>query len=135
MKISDIKRMAHEILENNEIESDHVEYKKSIQFQGKILKTACRRPCSWSCCRSLLRRPATADASSSSQRIRPSCCRWKVRESMIWMLLRWRSGTGGNWRTRGFITISLHGIKNCLRKTGRGDSSNSLCGPAIVALL
>ena len=41
MKVNDIKRMAHEILENNEIESDHVEYKKSIQFQGKILKTAC----------------------------------------------------------------------------------------------
>ena len=41
MKISDIKRMANSIIQQNHIESDYIEYKKSAMFKAKILKTAC----------------------------------------------------------------------------------------------
>lgn len=41
MQLSDIKRMAHSILENQNIENSFIEYKKSINFKDKILKTAC----------------------------------------------------------------------------------------------
>lgn len=41
MQISDIKRMAYNVLLNQSIESSYVEYKKSAQFKDKILKTAC----------------------------------------------------------------------------------------------
>ena len=41
MQLSDIKRMAHTILENQNIENSFVEYKKSANFKDKILKTAC----------------------------------------------------------------------------------------------
>lgn len=41
MQISDIKRMARNILENQNIENSFVEYKKSAKFKDKILKTAC----------------------------------------------------------------------------------------------
>lgn len=41
MQISDIKRMAHSIIEQYHIESDFIEYKKSATFKEKILKTAC----------------------------------------------------------------------------------------------
>lgn len=41
MQCSDIKRMSHSILENQNIESSFIEYKKSISFKNKILKTVC----------------------------------------------------------------------------------------------
>ena len=41
MQLLDIKRMAHNILDNQSIESSFIEYKKSINFKDKILKTAC----------------------------------------------------------------------------------------------
>ena len=41
MQLLDIKRMAHNILENQKIESSYIEYKKSANFKDKILKTAC----------------------------------------------------------------------------------------------
>lgn len=41
MQLLDIKRMAHSILENQNIESSFIEYKKSANFKDKILKTAC----------------------------------------------------------------------------------------------
>ncbi len=41
MQIADIRRMAHSIIEQNHIESDFIEYKKSATFKAKILKTAC----------------------------------------------------------------------------------------------
>ena len=41
MQILDIKRMAHNILENQKIESSFIEYKKTTHFKDKILKTAC----------------------------------------------------------------------------------------------
>ena len=41
MQLLDIKRMAHNILENQCIESSFIEYKKSANFKDKILKTAC----------------------------------------------------------------------------------------------
>ncbi|NCD01346.1 AAA family ATPase, partial [bacterium] len=41
MKISDIKKMAHSIIENQKIENSFIEYKKSAKFKDKILKTAC----------------------------------------------------------------------------------------------
>ena len=41
MQLLDIKRMAHNILENQNIESSFIEYKKSANFKDKILKTAC----------------------------------------------------------------------------------------------
>lgn len=41
MLISDIKKMAHYIIEQKNIENDFIEYKKSAIFKSKILKTAC----------------------------------------------------------------------------------------------
>lgn len=41
MQRSDIQRMARDILENQVIENSYIEYKKSVQFKDKILKTAC----------------------------------------------------------------------------------------------
>lgn len=41
MQLSDIKRMAHNILENQHVESSFIEYKKSINFKDKILKADC----------------------------------------------------------------------------------------------
>ena len=41
MQLLDIKRMAHSILENQNIKSSFIEYKKSANFKDKILKTAC----------------------------------------------------------------------------------------------
>ena len=41
MQILDIKRMTHNILENQNIENSFIEYKKSAHFKDKILKTAC----------------------------------------------------------------------------------------------
>ena len=41
MQLLDIKRMARNILENQNIESSFIEYKKSANFKDKILKTAC----------------------------------------------------------------------------------------------
>ena len=41
MQRADIKRMAHDILENQVLENSYIEYKKSVQFKDKILKTAC----------------------------------------------------------------------------------------------
>ena len=41
MKLSDIKKIAHSILENQNVENSFIEYKKSINFKDKILKTAC----------------------------------------------------------------------------------------------
>ena len=41
MQLLDIKRMAHNILEHQSIESSFIEYKKSTKFKDKILKTAC----------------------------------------------------------------------------------------------
>ena len=41
MQLLDIKRMAHNILENRNIESSFIEYKKTTNFKDKILKTAC----------------------------------------------------------------------------------------------
>lgn len=41
MQISDIKRMAYDILTNQSVENSYIEYKKSAQFKDKILKTAC----------------------------------------------------------------------------------------------
>ncbi|WP_257877072.1 MULTISPECIES: hypothetical protein [Anaerococcus] len=38
MQLLDIKRMAHNILENQNIESSFIEYKKSANFKDKILK-------------------------------------------------------------------------------------------------
>ena len=37
MQLLDIKRMAHNILENQNIESSFIEYKKSANFKDKIL--------------------------------------------------------------------------------------------------
>ena len=36
MQLLDIKRMAHSILENQNIESSFIEYKKSANFKDKI---------------------------------------------------------------------------------------------------
>ena len=41
MKLSDIKKIAHSILQNQNVENSFIEYKKSINFKDKILKTAC----------------------------------------------------------------------------------------------
>lgn len=41
MQISDIKKLAHSILENQNIECSNIEYKKSAVFKDKILKTVC----------------------------------------------------------------------------------------------
>lgn len=41
MRIEDIQRMAHDILEKGSIENDYIEYKKSATFKDKILKTIC----------------------------------------------------------------------------------------------
>lgn len=41
MQLLDIKRMARSILENQSIESSFIEYKRTINFKDKILKTAC----------------------------------------------------------------------------------------------
>ena len=41
MRIEDIRRMAHDILEKGSIENDFIEYKKSATFKNKILKTVC----------------------------------------------------------------------------------------------
>ena len=41
MRLSDIKRMTNNILENQSMESSFIEYKKSAIFKDKILKTAC----------------------------------------------------------------------------------------------
>lgn len=41
MRIEDIQRMAHDILEKRSIENDYIEYKKSATFKNKILKTVC----------------------------------------------------------------------------------------------
>ena len=41
MRIEDIRRMAHNILEKNSVENDYIEYKKSATFKSKILKTVC----------------------------------------------------------------------------------------------
>lgn len=41
MQRSDIQRMARDILEKQVIENSYIEYKKSVQFKDKILKTAC----------------------------------------------------------------------------------------------
>ena len=41
MQIEAIRRMAHDIIDNETIESDCVEYKKSATFKNKILKTVC----------------------------------------------------------------------------------------------
>lgn len=41
MQIEDIKRMAYTVLEQNHIETDYIEYKKSVNFKLGILKTAC----------------------------------------------------------------------------------------------
>ena len=39
MQLLDIKRVAHSILENQNIESSFIEYKKTANFKDKILKT------------------------------------------------------------------------------------------------
>jgi len=41
MKIQDITKMAHSIIERQKIENSFIEYKKSINFKASILKTAC----------------------------------------------------------------------------------------------
>lgn len=41
MKIEDIRRMAHDIIDRCAVENDHIEYKKSGEHQDGILKTAC----------------------------------------------------------------------------------------------
>lgn len=41
MQILDVKKMAHSILETQNIENSFIEYKKSVNFKDKILKTAC----------------------------------------------------------------------------------------------
>ena len=41
MYSSDIKRLAHDILDSNRIENSFIEYKKSASFKDTILKTAC----------------------------------------------------------------------------------------------
>ena len=41
MKLNDIKRMTHDIIECSAVESDCIEYKKSVKFKDTILKTAC----------------------------------------------------------------------------------------------
>lgn len=41
MKQEDIRRMAHDIIDRCAVENDYIEYKKSVSFQDKILKTAC----------------------------------------------------------------------------------------------
>lgn len=41
MRIEDIQRMTHDILERGSIENDYIEYKKSATFKNKILKTVC----------------------------------------------------------------------------------------------
>ena len=41
MRIENIQRMAHDILEKGSIENDYIEYKKSATFKNKILKTVC----------------------------------------------------------------------------------------------
>ena len=41
MKICDIKHLAYNLIENSHIENDYIEYKKSLTFKGKILKTLC----------------------------------------------------------------------------------------------
>ena len=41
MRIEDIQRMAHDILEKGSIENAYIEYKKSATFKDKILKTIC----------------------------------------------------------------------------------------------
>lgn len=41
MRIEAIKRMAHDIIVKSSIENDFIEYKKSVTFKNKILKTVC----------------------------------------------------------------------------------------------
>ena len=41
MKVSDIQKMAHDVLERCAVEDDYIEYKKSATFRDRILKTAC----------------------------------------------------------------------------------------------
>ena len=41
MKREDIRKMAHDIIEGGAVESDYIEYKRSAETRGSILKTAC----------------------------------------------------------------------------------------------
>ena len=41
MKREDIRKMAHDIIESGAVESDYIEYKRSAETRGSILKTAC----------------------------------------------------------------------------------------------
>lgn len=41
MKQTDIERMAYDILDQQAVESDQIEYKKSAEIKDSILKTAC----------------------------------------------------------------------------------------------
>lgn len=41
MKLNDITRMAHNILEKQYVENSYIEYKRSANFKDRILKTAC----------------------------------------------------------------------------------------------
>lgn len=41
MKVSDIRKMAHDVLDRCAVEDDYIEYKKSATFRDTILKTAC----------------------------------------------------------------------------------------------
>ena len=41
MRNEDIRKMAHDIIVKGSIENDFIEYKKSVVFKDKILKTAC----------------------------------------------------------------------------------------------
>ena len=38
MKLSDIKKIAHSILENQNVENSFIEYKKSINFNCKLIR-------------------------------------------------------------------------------------------------
>ena len=40
MQIEDIKRMAYTVLEQNHIETDYIEYKKSVNFKSDIFGVA-----------------------------------------------------------------------------------------------
>ena len=41
MRIENIKRMAHDIIDRCAVENDYIEYKKSAEFKDRILKTIC----------------------------------------------------------------------------------------------
>ena len=41
MRLDDIIRLAHSSIENKAVESDTIEYKKSVSIKDGILKTAC----------------------------------------------------------------------------------------------